>query len=193
VHTFRTLVLVAALGSGACAQDAGTLAGATRALGATDLKSIEYSGNGKWFQFGQAPSPVLPWPAFDVSAYTASVNYETPAARVQMTRIQVVEPGRARPTPVEVRPVQVVSGTHAWNLAVPPGAAPDTTPAPQPQVEAVEERTMEIWATPHGFLKAASAAVAVPAPATTRNRMPGVHPEQMFPGDQGHRLRLSLF
>ena len=68
MHTFRMLVLVAALGSGACAQDAGTLAGATRALGATDLKSIEYSGNGKWFQFGQAPSPVLPWPAFDVSA-----------------------------------------------------------------------------------------------------------------------------
>ncbi len=164
MHTFRTLVLVAALGSGACAQDAGTLAGATKALGATDLKSIEYSGNGKWFQFGQAPSPVLPWPAFDVSAYTASVNYETPAARVQMTRIQVVEPGRARPTPVEQRPVQVVSGTHAWNLAVPPGAAPDTTPAPQPQVEAVEERTMEIWATPHGFLKAATANNATSAP-----------------------------
>jgi glyoxylase-like metal-dependent hydrolase (beta-lactamase superfamily II) len=168
VHTFRAFVLIAsaALGAGACAQDAGTLASATRALGAADIKSIEYSGSGKWFQFGQAPSPVLPWPAFDVSNYTASVNYETPAARVQMTRIQVVEPGRTRPAPVQQRPVQVVSGTNAWNMAPPPGAAPDAPAAPQPQVEAVEERTMEIWATPHGFLKAAAANNATSEPVT---------------------------
>ena len=168
MHTFRILVLfaAAALGTGACAQDAGTIAGATRALGAADLKSIEYSGSGKWYQFGHAASPVLPWPAFDVSAYTASVNYDTPAARVQMTRLQVVEPGRARPAPVQQRPVQVVSGTHAWNMAAPPGAAPDAAPAPQPQVEAVEERTMEIWATPHGFLKAAAANNATAEPIT---------------------------
>jgi hypothetical protein len=42
-------------------------------------------------------------------------------------------------------------------MAVPAGAPPDTAPAPQPQVEAVAERTMEIWTTPHGFLKAAAA------------------------------------
>ena len=53
--------------------------------------------------------------------------------------------------------MQFVSGTHAWNLAAPAGAAPGTAPAPQPQPAAVEERTMEIWTTPHGFLKAAAA------------------------------------
>jgi glyoxylase-like metal-dependent hydrolase (beta-lactamase superfamily II) len=160
------LSLAALLGSLACAkQETGTLPAATQALGASELKSIEYSGTGKWFQFGQAPSPTLPWPAFDVSNYTASINYETPAARVQMVRSQVVEPGRVRPAPVEQRPVQVVSGTYAWNMAPPPGAAPDTPPAPQPQVEAVDERTMEIWATPHGFLKAAAANNATTQPA----------------------------
>ena len=82
------------LASMACApQEKGTLQAAARALGVNDLKSIEYSGVGKWFQFGQAPSPALPWPAFDVSSYKASVNYETPAARVQMVRIQMIEPG----------------------------------------------------------------------------------------------------
>ena len=160
------LSLAALLGSLACAkQETGTLPAATQALGASELKSIEYSGTGKWFQFGQAPSPTLPWPAFDVSNYTASINYETPAARVQMVRSQVVEPGRVRPAPVEQRPVQVVSGTYAWNMAPPPGAAPDTPPAPQPQVEAVDERTIEIWATPHGFLKAAAANNATTQPA----------------------------
>jgi glyoxylase-like metal-dependent hydrolase (beta-lactamase superfamily II) len=158
-------VAIAALGSAACAQQKGTLAAATQTLGAADMKSIQYAGTGKWFQFGQAPSPVLPWPAFDVSAFTASVNYEAPAARVEMTRMQVVEPGRARPAPVQQKPVQVVSGTYAWNMAPPPGAAADAAPAPQPQIEAVEERTMEIWTTPHGFLKAAAANNATSEPA----------------------------
>src|SRR5436190_2067210 len=164
--TVLTFALSTAATFGACApQETGTLQTATKALGATEVRSIEYSGTGRWFQFGQAPGPTLPWPAFDVSNFTASVNYETPAARVEMARIQVVEPGRARPAPVEQHPVQVVSGTYAWNMATPPGAAPDAAPAPQPQVEAVEERTMEIWTTPHGFLKAAAANNATSQPA----------------------------
>ncbi len=141
--TLLPFALSIAVASGACArQETSTIQAATKALGPTEVRSIEYSGTGKWFQFGQAPSPTLPWPAFDVSNFTASINYETPAARVQMVRIQVVEPGRARPAPVQQSPVQVVSGTYAWNMAPPPGAAPDTAPAPQPQVEAVEERVL---------------------------------------------------
>ena len=143
----------------ACAgPEAGTLQASARTLGADELKSIEYSGSGKWFQFGQAPNPTLPWPAFDVSRFAATISYETPAARVQMERSQVVEPNRLRPAPVTQRPVQVISGSHAWNLIPAPGAAPDASPtASQPQPAAVEERTMEIWTTPHGFLKAAAA------------------------------------
>jgi glyoxylase-like metal-dependent hydrolase (beta-lactamase superfamily II) len=126
-------------------------------MGVAELNSIEYSGSGRWYQFGQAPGPTLPWPQFDLSEYTATVDYATPAARVQMTRRQTVEPGRARPAPVEQRQDQYISGTFAWNLAPPAGAAPGTAPAPQPQPAAVEERTMEIWSTPHGFLKGALA------------------------------------
>src|SRR5262249_54106289 len=144
-----SLTLFVPVLSGACASaQPGTLQAATTALGATELKSIEYAGTGKWFQFGQAPSPTLPWPAFDVSAFTPTVSYDTPAARVQMERIQVVEPDRARPAPVQQRAVQIVSGAHAWNMAVPAGAAPAAAPVPQPQPAAVEERTMEIWTTP---------------------------------------------
>src|SRR4029453_6870280 len=96
---------------------------------------------------------------------TATVNYDTPAARVQMERIQVVEPDRARPAPVQQTPVQIVSGTYAWTMAAPAGSAPGTAPAPQPQPAAVEERTMEIWTTPHGFLKAAAANNATSQPS----------------------------
>ncbi|MBF8301029.1 MAG: beta-lactamase domain protein, partial [Acidobacteria bacterium] len=164
--TLLVLAVATATASATCSGPAaGTLEAATAALGAAELQSIEYSGTGRWFQFGQAPGPTLPWPQFDVSAFTATVDYQTPGARVQMTRRQTVEPGRTRPAPVEQRPVQIVSGTFAWNMAAPAGAPPDAPPAPQPQPAASEERVMEIWTTPHGFLKAAAANNASSQPA----------------------------
>ena len=163
--TLLTLACAIGVVSAACARPAGTLEAATEALGAAELQSIEFSGTGRWFQFGQAPNPTLPWPPFDASSFTARVDYQTPGARVDMTRRQTIEPGRVRPAPVEQRPVQVVSGTYAWNLAAPAGGAPDAAPAPQPQPAAVEERVMEIWTTPHGFLKAAAANNATSQPA----------------------------
>jgi glyoxylase-like metal-dependent hydrolase (beta-lactamase superfamily II) len=155
--TFLTVVVSVA----ACGEQAGTLAAARAAMGADRVTAIEFAGSGRFFQFGQAPSPSLPWPQFDVSSYTASINYTTPAARVQMTRIQTVEPGRVRPTPTEQRIDQYVSGSSAWSLATPPGGSPTSTPQPA----AVEERTMEIWTTPHGFLRAAAANNATSTPA----------------------------
>src|SRR5919198_73562 len=155
--TFVAFGLVGAAASAACGQQAGALQAAADTLKVADVKTIEYSGPGKWYQFGQAPNPRLPWPPFDVSAYTASINYETPAARIQMTRKQVVEPDRVRPAPVEQKVDQYISGTAAWNMAAAGGGAPATAPAPQPQPAGVEERTMEIWSTPHGFVKAALA------------------------------------
>ena len=68
--------------------------------------------------------------------------------------------------PVEQRRDEYVNATNAWrNLAAPAGAAPGTSPAPQVQLAAVEERTVEIWSTPHGFLKAALANNAMSEPA----------------------------
>ena len=127
---FRSTVGVAVmLAAAACSKPAGTLDAAVSALKTNDVKSIEYSGTGKWFQFGQPPNPNQPWPQFDVSAYTAAINFEAPAARVQMTRKQTVDPQRVRATPVDQRSDQYVSGTVAWNLAAPAGAPTGTAPA----------------------------------------------------------------
>src|SRR5262245_17939849 len=128
----------------ACSHQA-TLQSSTDALGAAGVKSIEYSGSGRWYQFGQAASPKTAWPQFDVKSFTATINYETPAARVQMTRIQSITPGRVRPTPTEQRPDQYISGTAAWNLAPPANSPPDTPAVPTSQPGAVAERTVEIW------------------------------------------------
>ncbi|MGE0592791.1 MAG: MBL fold metallo-hydrolase [Vicinamibacterales bacterium] len=157
-----TLAAVVALVTtvAACSQPTGTLESTSEALGAAGINSIEFSGSGQWYQFGQAPAPSLPWPQFDVASYTATIDYAAPAARVQMTRSQTVEPGRQRPAPVEQRPDQYVSGGFAWNMGGPAGQPP----APQPQPAAVAERMMEIMVTPHGFLKAAAANNATSTP-----------------------------
>lgn len=152
-----TAIALAVASFSAWGQDAPSLAASTEALGASQLKSIEFTGAGHWYQFGQAPNPSLSWPQFDVSSYKATINFEAPAERVQITRKQTVEPKRVRPVPAEQKPDQYVSGNTAWNLAPAPGAAPDSLPVAQPQVSAVEERVSEIWATPQGFLKAAQA------------------------------------
>ena len=160
-----SLVVAIAVVASACGPQAGSLQAANETLGTAQVNAIEFSGTGRWYQFGQAPAPNLPWPQFDVSAYTATINYATPAARVQMTRKQTIESGRVRPAPVEQRPDQYVSGTTAWNLAPPAGTPPNTAPVAQPQPAAVEERVMEIWTTPHGFLKAAAANNATSTPS----------------------------
>ena len=155
------LVVITTMASAACGPRAGTLEAANTALSATETMSIQFSGTGRWYQFGQAPNPTLAWPQFDVSSYTATVDYAAPAARVQMARLQTVEPDRVRPTPVEQRVDQYVDGTTAWNMATPAGAAA----TPQPQPAAMEERRIEIWTTPHGFLRAAVANNATSQPA----------------------------
>jgi glyoxylase-like metal-dependent hydrolase (beta-lactamase superfamily II) len=135
-------------------------------LGAANTNSLEFSGAGRWFQFGQAPAPKLAWPQFDVSSYTADINYATHSARVQIVRKQTIEAGRQRPAPVEQRPDQYVSGEHAWNLAPAANAAPGAAPVPTAQPASASERSAEIWATPQGFLKAALAHKAASKPVT---------------------------
>ncbi|MBI4886099.1 MAG: MBL fold metallo-hydrolase [Acidobacteria bacterium] len=133
-----------------CSRPTG-VAAAADAMGATNLNSIQFSGTGANFAFGQAYSPGGPWPRFDVKSYTAAVDYQAPAMRLEMVRAQGEHPprgGGAQPFAVDQRTVQVVSGTFAWSEG---GAQPAPNPA------AVDDRLRQIWVTPHGVVKAAVA------------------------------------
>lgn len=152
---FSISVLTLALA--AASTQAASLQSAATALKAAETNSISFSGTGHWFQFGQAPAPTLAWPQFDVSSYDADINYQKPAAHVQIVRKQTIEAGRNRPAPVEQKPNQYFSTGYAWNLAAPANSAPGTAPVASAQAAAVEERSAEIWSTPQGFLKAALA------------------------------------
>ncbi len=132
-----------------CSRPTG-VAAAAEAMGATGLNSIQYSGTGSTFAFGQAPSPGAKWPRFDAKTYAVAVDYQAPAMRLEIVRAQGEHPplgGGGEPFAGEQRTVQVVSGMHAWTEG---GAQP----APNPG--AVSERLRQLWLTPHGVIKAAA-------------------------------------
>jgi len=138
------LVLWAGVASG---QDAKTvLQAASKAMG--DVKSIQYLGTGHLDQLGQAFSPGTAWPETNVTSYTKTIDYASRSAKEELTRVEPTPPvkGGGRPFAGEDKQVNLVSGQFAWDQ---PGSAP------VPQVAAASERQLQIWLTPHGFLKAA--------------------------------------
>jgi glyoxylase-like metal-dependent hydrolase (beta-lactamase superfamily II) len=152
-RTWLMAVAMILLASGRLsAQDAGAaLDAAAKAIGG-DLKTIQYSGSGANFSLGQSVRPDAPWPRVTVKSYTATIDYETPAMRQELTRLVGEN---------EQRQVLVVSGNYAWNMA-----GDTATPAPA----AVGDRLRQIWLTPHGFLRAARASGATVTPETSGGR-----------------------
>ena len=76
------------------------VAAAADAMGATNLNSIQFSGTGTNYAYGQAYTPGGPWPRFDVKTYIAAVDYQAPAMRLEMLRAQGEHPpkgGGAQP------------------------------------------------------------------------------------------------
>jgi glyoxylase-like metal-dependent hydrolase (beta-lactamase superfamily II) len=147
------MVIIAAM-TGRAQSGTATLDAAARALGVANLTSIQYSGSGTNNAFGQAYAPGGPWPAFKITSYTASINYATPAMRVELERTNpdgVIRGGGGLPLLAPQRQVQAVSGTFAWNVA-----GQNAVPAQA----AVDDRLRAIWLTPHGIIKAAQNAAA---------------------------------
>jgi glyoxylase-like metal-dependent hydrolase (beta-lactamase superfamily II) len=149
------------------AQDGGgTLDTAARALGATNLTSIAYSGSGTNNAFGQSYAPDGPWPPFKVTSYTASINYTTEAMRVELDRTNPdgqVRGGGGLPLLAPQKQIQVVSGTFAWNEAGQRAV---------PAQAAVGDRLRAMWTSPHGVIKAAQKA-GIMAHVTTQRRGDG--------------------
>ncbi len=138
-HGIAAGLLVTLLSWTAVAQDAKTvIAKASTAMGADNLKTIEYSGSGADFALGQAGNPNEPWPRFIDKSYTRAIAFEVPASRVDRIRLQGENPPRGG------------------------GNQPLRGEQPQSQTIIVTANTpwvqqLEIWMTPHGFLKAAAA------------------------------------
>jgi len=174
VKKLLLFVLLGLVAGTAAAQDAkAALQAAATAMGTANVKSVQYSGAGWNAALGQSYSPESDWPRFDVTSYTRTIDYVGKSSREELTRRQGNYPARGgggTPIQGDQRVTAIVSGNYSWNMqgetANP--SAPD----------AGEIRQLEIWLTPHGFLKAAmeanptavSFAVAGPSqPGMTQN------------------------
>jgi len=139
-----------------------TLDAAARALGATNLTSIQYAGSGTNNAFGQSYAPGGPWPAFKVTSYAAAINYTTPAMRVELNRTNPdgqVRGGGGLPVLAPQKQIQVVSGTFAWN---------EVGQRAVPAQASVDDRLRAIWTSPHGVIKAAQNARTMAAVTVQR-------------------------
>ena len=74
------MALLPRLGHGEDAK--ATLDNVAKAMG--DVKSLQYTGNGAYFFFGQNVAPGTPWPRFNLKTFTRTINYDTPAMRTTL-------------------------------------------------------------------------------------------------------------
>jgi glyoxylase-like metal-dependent hydrolase (beta-lactamase superfamily II) len=129
------------------AQDAKTvLQAAQKAMG--DVTSIQYSGTGHIYSFGQAWTPNAVWPSTNLTSYTKTIDYSSKSAQEDYVHSEPnpMVKGGGRPFAGDDKQVNFVSGQYAWDM-------PGSKPIPQPG--AAGDRQLQIWLTPHGFLKAA--------------------------------------
>src|SRR5256885_16227266 len=114
----KTLIIVLAVSVlcavAAGAQDAKTTPDAAAAsLGATNLRTIEFSGRGNDFMFGQAYEGSNPWPRFSLPSYPMTIDYTIPAMRDERRRQQSENPPRGggfQPLVGELRQLWVLIG-----------------------------------------------------------------------------------
>src|SRR5687767_12225143 len=168
--TLALIVVLAALVSvSGIAQDSkATLDAASKALGATNLRTLEYSGWGYDYVFGQAYHGHTPWPRFNLPAYTMTIDFVNNAARDDKRRAQLENPplgGGFQPLFGEMRQIWVASGAHAWDVV---GSNPGPPRFRDDRRPVAEGRLEQISPTPHGFIKLAMASSATSRVDTIR-------------------------
>ena len=140
-------VTILAVTTGSGQDAAAVIAAASKAIGADALRTVEYSGAGYDFAFGQSYAPGEPWPKFIVKSYTRAIDFERTASLATRVRTQFENPPRGGG-------LQPINGEQTQTQLVLEGS---NTPWAQ---------RLEIIVTPHGFLKAAASRSATVRPGT---------------------------
>src|SRR5262245_28916173 len=83
---------------------------AARAMGGTGLRTLQYSGTGAMYSFGQAATPYERGPRFNYTSYTRVIDYEMPAIREESVRVEGENPlrgGAEQPLLGDARSLQI--------------------------------------------------------------------------------------
>src|SRR5438105_14039004 len=121
--TGMLLVILSSMTGTAAAQDAKSLLqAADKAMGASAVNSVQYSGTGWMGAVGQAfatEGTGSDWPRTDFKSYTATIDYAGKSSKEEHVRVQGSNPPRGGgfvPLQGEVKTANCVSGNLAWNL-----------------------------------------------------------------------------
>jgi glyoxylase-like metal-dependent hydrolase (beta-lactamase superfamily II) len=156
------LAAILALGGGtAIAQDAAQdaqsiLQAAAEHMGADNLSCISYTGNGYVGLIGQQYDHRDDWPRVELAEFSRTINYDAKSSHeIRVLRQGNYEPrgGGRQPILSDRRTNSFVVDNFAWN-----DQDGNIVPAPSD----AELRQLDIWMTPHGFVRGAMAPGANP-------------------------------
>jgi glyoxylase-like metal-dependent hydrolase (beta-lactamase superfamily II) len=133
------------------------LADLSKAMGADNLRCITYTGNSGYVGIvGQAHDIRDDWPKVAITNYSRTVNYEALSSAEDRTLEQGNYPrigGGGIPFAAPQRQQNFVLNRVAWNIA---GGNANAQP------DQADLRMIDIYMSPHGFIKGAQAAGANP-------------------------------
>jgi glyoxylase-like metal-dependent hydrolase (beta-lactamase superfamily II) len=112
---FALLAFVSSAGSSKDAKS--VVDDVAKTIGATDVNSLQYSGSGIYSQFGQNPSPYLPYPKF-YAKVTRILDFGKGVSREEMVRTQAENPphgGGGQPLYRDAPGVTVTTVNGAWS------------------------------------------------------------------------------
>lgn len=183
-------VLVMLIGVAASAQQVkdvrSVLEASLKAMGGTNLKTIQYSGGGWSSRIGQTYSLNEDWPKYEVADYTRTIDYDAKSSREEYTRRQAKYPLLGRPPMAEERITSILSDNYAWDVQ-----GDKTVPFTRLYLDGVpyaDLRLLEIAITPHGFLK-----MALAAKDATAIKLPIIGPSDFGLSQFGRKVTIVSF
>jgi glyoxylase-like metal-dependent hydrolase (beta-lactamase superfamily II) len=131
------------------AQDArAVVEAASRAMGVAGLQGVSYTATGSSYSVGQNYAPGGPWPRFTVTKYDALINFGAQVMREEYVRVDDEKPPRG-------------GGAGPYVAETQQGGIRPIPFGPQTMRALRDGRTeagaVQIWLTPHGFLRGAAA------------------------------------
>jgi len=122
------------------------------------IKTLEYQAEGGTIQVQGQPCTL--------TKYRVSANYQTPGYRTQIVC--------TRSNNQTYSNIETMSGDYAWDEDIPGAEIVAGKGKATPRPEALEERRIRLWASPHGAPKAAIAGAAGLPPSQSFGQNPAV-------------------
>ena len=154
---FVALITLGARTTSAQAVDARkAIEAAAKAMGTTNLKSIQFTGDGFLAKVGEQYNLTDGWPQVEVADYTRTIDYDAKYMRLDYNQKQGNYNSNGYPPAPQEHVTNILSGNFAWDMK-------GDTPVPLTRmyldgIPYADLRQLEMVLTPHGFIKAALAA-----------------------------------